>query len=104
MSNTGMTRLRCRNSESFRLRDAKFPNPALAVVDLRPVVCRALCAVTCVACWACDVNQGIEPPRLPLARQEGAGLPAGSRVCARLHVGYLLPVGQSSRSTSQLTR
>ncbi|MDT5040537.1 MAG: hypothetical protein QOE51_1522 [Actinoplanes sp.] len=50
--------------------DAEFPNPALAVVDLRSVVCCALCAVTCAACWACDVCQGIEPPRLPPARQE----------------------------------
>lgn len=50
--------------------DAEFPNPALAVVDLRSVVCCALCAVTCAACWACNVCQGIEPPRLPPARQE----------------------------------
>ena len=49
---------------------AEVPCPTLAVVDLHPVVCRALCAVTCVLCWACDVCRGIEPPRLPSARQE----------------------------------
>jgi hypothetical protein len=70
---------------------AEVPGPALAVVDLRLVVCRALYAVTCVLCWACAVCGGIEPLRLPSARQEGAGLPAGSRVRARFHVGYLLP-------------
>ena len=36
--------------------DAEFPNPALAVVDLRSVVCCALCAVTCAACWAQRVH------------------------------------------------
>lgn len=50
--------------------DAEFPDPALAVVDLRSVVCCAPCAVTCAVYWACDVCQGIEPPRLPPARQE----------------------------------
>lgn len=44
--------------------------PALAVVDLHPVVCRALCVVTCAVCWACGVFRGVEPLRLPSARQE----------------------------------
>jgi len=39
-------------------RGAECPCPTLAVVDLHPVVCRALCAVTCVLCWACDVCLG----------------------------------------------
>ena len=48
---------------------AECPCPALAVVDLRLVVCCALCAVTCAVCWACVVCRGVEPPRLPPARQ-----------------------------------
>lgn len=48
---------------------AECPFPALAVVDLRLVVCRALCVVTCALYWACGVCQGFEPLRLPSARQ-----------------------------------
>ena len=61
---------RVASREPCRYGVAEVPCPTLAVVDLHPVVCRALCAVTCVRCWACDVCRGIEPLRLPSARQE----------------------------------
>src|SRR5689334_16870796 len=76
------------------------PIPPSPFVDLHPVVCRALCAVTCVRCWACVVRWGNRTPAPAL------GAPTGEPDCppalgfgARLHVGYLL---RTVRSVQQV--
>lgn len=66
------------------------PCPTLAAVDRHLVVCCSRCAVTCELCWACPVIGELNPTPAPDAPEKGADSPAGSRVRARLHVGYLL--------------